>query len=286
MQKAVRRGFVRTVELVADRLFEKGDNSWLRSRTVVITFEECWPLASALSMGRDKSSRRDGLVHVATAAKEKNAAGLGALAYALNAGDQSMFDCVPDKRILKIVSDGLERPDGFFAWALSQKMGGSADDVIWSARRYLSAATWEWDKACILAGALLATLEKVPTVVPAAPPVGDFPYWVALDKHTPEGKAALAAVAKEAKSSYRQIIWASFYFESACVNELLPSPWWEAERAWRLRRAGLTLQQAERLWLTTRPLVRARLEDDAARLRRLVETSPSMHVVPAQKGFA
>jgi hypothetical protein len=193
-----------------------------------------------------------------------------------------MVDCVPDRRMLKIVSEALQRPTGFFGWVLTQSRAQRTTDVIGSAQRYLAAATWQWDKACILAGALLATTGDMPTIKPSNTPLGDFPYWVALDKHTPEGKVALAEVAKHLNSSYRRLIWASFYCESACVNRLLPSPWWDAERMWRLRRAGLSLDAAEELWSRARPLVRQRLEHEAASLEKHLEKA-SAYAIPGTK---
>ena len=55
LQKAARRGYADVVELALTRLDRSGDKTWLRSRTVVITFEECWPLAAALSVTRELS---------------------------------------------------------------------------------------------------------------------------------------------------------------------------------------------------------------------------------------
>jgi hypothetical protein len=275
LQKASRRGYPHVVELAFTRLNQIGDRTWLRSRAIVITFEECWPLATFLSVNRQASSKWNALQSVAKAAKQKDAAGLGALAYAYKEGDRSMLDVVPDKRVLKIVSEALLRPREFFDWVVGQSKRQNTTDVIWSAQRYLPAATWQWDKACILAGALLATIDDMPTIEAGETPSGEFPYWVALDKHTPQGKAALREVASQVNSSYRQLVWASFYFESASVNRLLPSPWWDAEKLWRFRRSGLSLREGEELWLRVRPLVRERLERESASLKKLLETEPS-----------
>jgi hypothetical protein len=277
LQKAARRGYTQIVELALARLDASGDKTWVRSRAIVITFEECWPLAASLSIDRALSSKRNALLSVTKSAKQKDAAGLGALAYAYQEGDQSMLDCVPDRHVLKIVSEALKRPSGFFGWVLGQSTAQRTSDVIWSAQRYLPAATWQWDKACILAGALLATIGDMPRIEAAETPSGEFPYWVALDKHTPEGKTALTEIAKQTNSSYRQMIWASFYYESACANRLLPSPWWDAERLWRLRRAGLSLEAAEELWSRARPLVRERLTGRAASLKDFVEAGTSAY---------
>jgi hypothetical protein len=239
-------------------------------------------LAATLSVSRELSSKREALLRVCKASKQKDAAGLGALAHAYQEGDQSMLDCVPDRRILKIVSEALLRPSAFFGWVLGQSRGPASTSAILAAQKYLPAATWQWDKACILAGAVLSTLSDMPTINPCEPPSSEFPYWVALDKHTPEGKAVLHEVAKEMGLSYRSLIWASFYCESASVNRLLPSPWWDAEKTWRLRRAGLTLESAEKLWSRARPRISERLQTGAATLKEFVEKGVSPHDVPAQ----
>jgi len=283
LQKAARRGSAEIVELAVSCLSRSGDSTWLRSRAIVITFEECWPLAAHLSIDSGSSSKRTALLRVTTNAKQKDAAGLGALAYAYLEGDDSMLGCIPDRAALKIVAEALRRPADFFQWTLAQSPEGEQTEVIQSAKRYLPAATWQWDKGCILAGAFLAAKTDTPTIDTVGTSAEQFPYWVALDKHTPQGKAALAEVAKQVKSSYRRLIWASFYFESACVNRLSPSPWWNAERLWRLRRAGLSLDAAEELWSRARPLLRQRLEDEAAALKESVEAARPSCFVPIQQ---
>jgi hypothetical protein len=274
LQKAVRRGSVPVVERVAARLDAIGDTAWLRSRAVVITCEECWPLAASLSIDRHFRSKLEILSQVAKASKQKDAAGLGALAYAYREGDTSMLDVVPDQRALKIISEALARPKDFFAWSISQSHSAGNTEIIRNAEKYLPVATWQWDKACILATAFLSTTTEILTLdaASAPQPASDFPYWAALDKHTDEGKAALRDLAKPLGATYRQLIWASFYCESTQVNQLLPSPWFEAEREWRLRRAGLSWKSAAELWARARPVVQRRLEEEARELRRLVES--------------
>lgn len=272
LQKAARRGYSEIVERALLRLDLNGDKTWLRSRAVVITFEECWPLAAWLSIDRELSSKRKALLNVTEAAKQKDAASLGALAYVYQEGDQSVADNVPDKYILRIVSEAIKRPKDFFEWALTQSRTQQSNDIISAAQRYLAVATWPWDKACILAGAILSTKE-IPSIESTSASAKEFPYWIALDKHTPQGKIVLTDVAKQIKSSYRKLIWASFYFESAQVNKLLPSPWWNAEKRWRLNRAGMSVTAAEDLWARANPLIHERLIQEAESLKEIVETS-------------
>jgi len=275
LQKATRRGFSEVVTRAFARLELNGDKVWLRSRTVVITFEECWPLAASLAINSDSHTKLKALLAVTKATKYKDAAGLGALAFAYQEGDRSMLDCVPNYDLLKLVSGGLQRPAAFFQWLNGQTKSEQSDRVIRSAQKYLPAATWQWDKACIIAGAVLSIYSDVPEAQPSEESFGDFPYWVALDKHTPQGKVALKEVATSLKTSYRQLIWASFYYESAYSNSLVPSIWWEAEKVWRLRKAGLTPESAEALWAEASILIHNRLENEADLLRKVVSNSLS-----------
>lgn len=271
LQKAVRRGHSKVVESTAHHLNAIGDKTWLRSRAVVITFEECWPMAQHLSINKDFDSKLVSLLRVASATKQKDAAGLGALAYAFSEGDQTMLEVVPNLWALRIVSAALLRPLPFFEWAQTHCISPTALQIIDAARRYLAVATWGWDKACIIAGAFLATTVGIPECRDVPDVESAFPYWVALDKHTPQGKVALRQVAKEHFIPYRHFIWSSFYFESAMVNAIAESPWWNAERTWRLSRAGLNNNEAKQLWVRLRTVVAERLKPEAEELRRLVE---------------
>jgi hypothetical protein len=248
-----------------------------------------------LSVDQGTLRKLDLLVVASKSAKQKDAAGLGALAQAYREGDRSMLACVPDQRMLKMVAEALGRPAEFFRWAVGASTSQQSRQTIEAAQRYLSVATWEWDKACILAGALHATvaspslaMEESPAGHPPAlqecpaPAAPDFPYWVALDKHTDEGKAALRDIAKVLNVSYRQLTWTSFYCESAQVNELVPSPWFSAERTWRLTKAKLSYEAAQELWGRASVLVRERLQGEGEALRRLVESAPSAHTVQSQ----
>src|SRR5262249_34282466 len=117
LQKAARRGYLGIVASTARTLNAIGDGTWLRSRAVGITFEECWPLASRLNLSRDPESKLAALAGVTGAVKHKDAAGLGALAFAYHEGDSSMVDVVPDEWGLRVVSEALKRPEPFFEWA-------------------------------------------------------------------------------------------------------------------------------------------------------------------------
>lgn len=273
LQKAARRAHEDVVRRVATRLHELGDRAWLRSRAVVITFEECWPRAADLAVTAEYASREAALVAVTLSVKNKDAAGLGALAWAYHEGDRSMVDLVPDPWALRVVGEGIARPKDYLGWAGAQAAPGDATRVVEAAGRYLAAATWGWDKACILAGAFLAAKCPTPIARPEVTraPDGSFPLWVALDKHTPDGKRALRILASDLGVSYRRLIWSGFYYESAVVNAMMPSPWFAAERRWRLRKTGLTEEAAARLWERARQRLPDQLSSAVADLQRQSE---------------
>lgn len=271
LQKAVRRGADRVVSNAIGRIVDLGDQAWLRSRTAVITFEEAWPLAQDLELTKDQESKTSALLRVTRSTKQKDAAGLGALSFAFHEGEQSMLDLVPSTRALRILSEALDRPNAYFDWAISQCSSEDCRQIVTAARKYLPAATWGWDKATILAAAFLATSHHIPPVKSAHPSTSMFPYWVALDKHTPQGKEALRRIADANKVGYRQLIWAGFYCESSVVNVLEPSDWFEAEKSWRLRKAGLNWEEAMELWNYLRPAIFEELSSSAESLRLEVE---------------
>jgi len=248
LQKAVRRGYVSTVRDTVARLAEMGDSAWLRSRAAVIAFEECWPAMGMVSLNGQHDPLMM-LLAVTQSVKQKDAAGLGSLAYAYSEGDASASTGAPDSRAVRIVSAAYARPVEFFDWAQRRCESPEQTAVVEMARKNLSLASWPWDKSCILAGAYLAITSGVPRVKKAEI-IGDseFPYWVAIDKHTPQGKAAMRKVATNSGLPVMQVQWASFYFESALTNALEPSAWWETEQVWRLHQIGLTASTAEAIW--------------------------------------
>lgn len=276
LQKAVRRGDADIVVFTIRRLFALGDKTWLRSRAAVITFEECWPLADRLMLAPGEASKIQILKDVAYSEKQKDAAGLGAMAYAYHEGDTSMQEYVDDARSVRLVSEALSRPQQFFDWALNQAEGERATRIVRNAQKYLAAATWGWDKTCILAGAFLATREGIPLVRYCKSTAAQrFPFWAALDKHTPQGKQALRKVCAYIGASYRQVIWASFYCESAATNALSPSPWWEMEKTWRLNKAGLSAGSAAELWASVRPMLERELASEAKDLQAQIASAIS-----------
>ncbi len=281
LQKAVRRGEEALIGKVAAHLREIGDGTWLRSRAAVITFEECWPLGGLLPQKPDPEKSVEALGCVARHVKVKDAAGLGTLAYALSKDDETVFDGCPEDRDIRIVLNAIQRPKDFWPWVLKRELADEQRMLVDAAYKAYKGGGWPWDRAFMQAAAYLAVTHDVPVVSRSESTNSALPYWVALDKHTPAGKTALREVAKRLKLPVRQVMWVSFYCESALANDSSPSYWWERETRWRLKQVGLTPETAQTLWQTLRPLVAELLSTEATALRQHLETEVcGLQVVP------
>lgn len=271
LQKCARRGASDLIAVVAQRLLEKGDNAWLHSRVKVILFEECWTLAAQIQP-KDFNDPIALLTKVCQSVKYKDAAGLGSLGYALSEGDRSSLANIENKRPVKIVSEAISRPNDFFNWVELQCASNDSHNTVLCAKRNFSAATWEWDKACIIASAYLAATSPISKPeLKCSLDQEVVPYWVAIDKHTAQGRAAMKVVAANLRISYSQIVWTSFYLESAKLSALAPSPWWEAEKAWRLKKVGLSQQSAIDMWEKVAPVLKNELARDSKELEQIIK---------------
>lgn len=268
LQKAVRRGYVELAQKVAFILASHGDSSWLHTRTGVITFEECWPYASLLNSDTPSALT---LCEVAAAMKNKDAAGLGSLAQAAVEGDATAIEQALEPVAVKIVAAGLKRPESFFKWAMGECSSEEQAEIVLAARRFFGRASWPWDKAFMVAGTYLSIRAEVPQVSrPEQLPLVPFPYWIAVDKHTPQGKIALRKIALTLHFPEQRLQWASFYFESAKTHASMTSPWWDCETKWRLAALGLSLDEAQDMWAKASPHVESAVQSQTDLLLQLV----------------
>lgn len=276
LQKAVRRGYSEIADRAALRLVEQGDWKWLKARTAIILFEECWPLAGAMPEEMSVDGCRELLRAASKAKKNKEAAGLGTMALALsNKEDVSRYLLRGDSHAVRIVSAGIDRQEDFFRWAHKSVAADRDGYLIKVAETWIKKASWPWDKAFMIAGSYLSlrgdlSTPSTETVFP------EDPYVAALDKHTPEGKRAMAEVARRTGADLESLKWASFYFSSASTNEASESPWFEMEKRYRFAQLGLTVDQGRELWGKHRDEVFSRLKTDAEKLEKDTSTSKQL----------
>ena len=254
LQKAVRRGHADLVLTTSAFLESLGsrEKNWYRTRTAIITFEECWPLGSELLFNRKFHSKVAALIKVTRSVKFRDAAGLGYLASALFEGDTAVLNGTSDDKHIKLIADAIKRPDDFWQWLASRKMTDEQTALVENARRFKQEGLPR-DKAVIQAAAYLAVIEKIPTQNQLSPPDQAFPYWVAFDRHTPEGKLVLRDVARDLHIPPPQLEWTCFYFEGAQTNGEIPSNWWNRNCRYHFDKVGLPIEEAHLLWEPAKP---------------------------------
>jgi len=273
LQKAVRRGNVELV-LTTSALLESlstKEKNWFRNRTAVITFEECWPLGTDLVFNRKYHSKVAALIKVTRSAKAKDATGLGLLACALFEGDLSVFSGTPEDRHIKIIANAIQRPEDFWDWLDKNAEPGSPKALIENAIRYKNVGRRR-DKAVVQAAAYLAASTQIPQIGPAVHADKVFPYWIALDMHTPQGRRALKDVARDLHISRKQLEWSMFYFEGAKTNAAVESSWWQRSCEWYFQKTGLPIEEAHLLWEPAKPQVIEALADESRQLHRELYT--------------
>jgi hypothetical protein len=268
LQKAVRRGnieIVLTTSSLLDSLSAK-ERSWYRTRAAIIAFEDCWPLGTELAFNKKFHSKVAALIRVACSEKAKDATGLGYLGYALSEGDRSVLEATPEDRHIKIVASAIRRPADFWQWILSGEAGDNARSLIDNAYHYRNVGHPR-DRAVLQAAAYLASAGNVPPVKGLAPASEGFPFWVAFDMHTAEGRRVMREISRDLHLPRLQLEWTYFYFEGALTNGEIPSQWWKRYCRWYFHKIGLPMDEARLLWQPVRAQVIEALSDEARRLR-------------------
>jgi hypothetical protein len=273
LQKAVRRGSISLTRKIARHLQSIGDADWLKTRTAIITFEECWPLGTNLHLKTDFEGILDTLTEVTRTVKVKDATGLGVLAYEFSDGDTSVLFGTPEDQHIRRVAEAIINPQDFWTWATQNCSQMNQQALIQSSMKAYRRGGWPWDRALIQAAAYLAMTNGIPEVHLTRRPSVEVPFWVGLDKHTSQGKKALQDTARNIGVPARQLSWISFYFESARANESTESYWWLRERQWRLSKVGVDQDKASLIWERAQPIFTKLLREETDILRKHLEGS-------------
>ncbi|MGD2184873.1 MAG: hypothetical protein PVI71_02045 [Desulfobacterales bacterium] len=268
LQKAVRRGNVDLV-LTASALVESlgsKDRNWYRIRTALITFEECWPLGTELIFNKKFHSKVAALIRIARCVKARDATGLGYLAFAYSAGDTSVLDGSAGDKAIRIVANAIQRPDDFWQWIGWQKTSTRQKILIDNATRFKKSGL-PHDKAVIQAAAYMTVTGDLPQIKQGQPSEPKFPYWVAFDHHTMEGRRALRDIARDLHISLPQLEWTFFYFEGALTNGEIPSKWWDRYCHWHFQKIDLPAEEAHLLWEPAKVQVTEALAQESRQLQ-------------------
>jgi len=131
LQKAIRRANVEVATATFWYLTKtKEEFRWVRSRLAVLTFEEAWPYGLKVSFGRSESEILGHLTALCSIKKNKDAAGLGSLAYAFAEGDSTVLRNDDQDWYIRVVAKALKDKDKFRIWAQSELSNVSPDQAV------------------------------------------------------------------------------------------------------------------------------------------------------------
>jgi hypothetical protein len=249
LHKAARRGYsewIFTASALIDSMGKRAA-AWFETRAAVIVFAECWPLGAELSFTKGIHSKVAALASLAAAQKNRDATGLGFLAYVLDKGDAGALEESPGEKPLRWLARAIRNPSGFWNWVSEHTAGKDRKTVIDNAFRFQEGGR-PHDRAVAMAAAYLALNQPPPEIQPAPAPLEAFPFWVVFDRHTAEGRRVLRDTARDLHIPLPQLEWAHFYFEGSIANAEAASSWWQAYCRWHFRRIGLLPEEIHLLW--------------------------------------
>jgi hypothetical protein len=272
LQKAVRRGDVELTKVVVKYLLAVGDTDWLKKRLFVIAYEECWPISSELNQNNLITQFSD----LAVVVKNKNAAGLASLAVEFNSKNY-----VPDRALplrqssaIKFIAKAIKDPEEFWNWAKNEPRYAAYKNRVEAARKAVGKAGFDFDKAMMYAAAYLTLTEPVP-VVQNTQPINDpdFPYWVAIDKHTDRGKEVYMEASKKIGIDYYDAMRIGFYLEGSVCNGIVDSPYWNVLAKWQIEKMGMTYSQAMDYWEKLKPIIIDLTKIDVEKLKMRMQNT-------------
>jgi hypothetical protein len=268
LQKAIRRGYEGLAKKTAYHLINIGDKPWVRSRCVVICAEECFPFLRDFVYSTDEGEILSNVSLLSRLEKNKTAAGLGALGYALSEGDETVLKGQDNNLPIRIIANAIERTDDYWKWLLSISKTNEQRTIVKNLILLHRKAGWPWDKAFILSAGYLFLHERLKVVKIVNKQIDEeFPYWIAMDKHTSEGKNAIRDTANDMNLPVRQLGWISFYLESGLTCNSQPAYWWDREKNWRLNKVGVDFSQAEEIWKKAKIIISERLREESENLK-------------------
>lgn len=273
LQKAVRRGEADLTERVVTYLINVGDENWLKNRLYVIAYEECWPIANQIQAINLITEYKQ----IACTIKNKNAWALAKLAASFKNSyflDSTQPDDINDEIVY--LSKVLKDPEKFWE-EIKDFSGYDGERVrIESAQKALPKAKFPDDKAMMYAAARLAIKEKVPeveTIQPITTP--NFPYWVAFDKHTEDGKWILQLVAERLNMNAHAVGRMTFYFAGVVCNNVTNSPFYDLLVQWRYKQMEREDKDYLKKWNDVEALIIELTKDDVEKLKtRINNTKP------------
>ncbi|MCB9250704.1 MAG: hypothetical protein H6613_20270 [Ignavibacteriales bacterium] len=140
---------------------------------------------------------------------------------------------------------------------------------IEAARRAVSKANFETDKAMMYAAAYFAVKDEVPITALTQPLNNpNFPYWIAFDKHTDIGKEVFIEAYSKINILPYNGMHLAFFLEGAICNDITTSPYWQLAKDWQMQKMGYTYSQANIIWDQLKPVIIELTNNKAEELKK------------------
>jgi len=250
LQKAVRRGNEYVVDKVFRYLLLNDNKLWLKKRLVVMGYEECWAFADKLNTNCSNYELLQQYKALSSKMKNKNADGLAGLARKLNEYEKSVLvGSEEEQKAIQSVANALKYPEEFWKWIQSEKYYQENKFRIERAKKDVNRKTISDDSSMMFAAAYLAAKYPIPeTNSVDLDNEKDFPYWIAVDKHTSVGREAYIEACNSIDLMPMRGMHLGFYLEGSVCNEVVQSPFWDYMVNWYLNHIGFTREEAKNKW--------------------------------------
>lgn len=257
LQKAVRRGNENVIEKVFKYLLLNDNKAWLMKRLVVMGYEECWTYADKLNIKCSSYNLLEQYKTLSRTIKNKNADGLADLARKLNEYETSaLVGNENEKNAIQSVANALKYPDEFWEWIKSESSYQKNKFRIEQAKGDVKRKTITDDSSMMYAAAYLAVKYPIPETLITEPDNSeDFPYWIAVDKHTSIGRDKYLDACKEIDLLPVRGMNLGFYLEGGVCNKVEHSPFWDHMVNWYLNHIGYTIEEAKEKWEKLKPIL-------------------------------
>jgi hypothetical protein len=256
LQKAVRRGNEELVEKVFNYLLNNGNKKWLQDRLAVMTYEECWTYGSQMIIESNEHKLMGQYKTLARTVKNKNAAGLATLASKFNEGDQSaLVGDTRQQKAIQSVANAITQQVEFWGWIKTEQEYNTNKQRIDAAESHMN-KVGDKEKVMMLAAVYLSVKYPIPATTFMNPNNNpNFPYWIALDKHTSIGLQIISDASKKINLQPYDGNQLAFYFPGTLCNKITDSSFFELAKRWQFKHMGFDCEQAKEKWLELRPLI-------------------------------
>jgi hypothetical protein len=250
LQKVVRRGNVDLTEKVFKYLLSKDQQKWLRKRLAVFGYEECWTYANQLDYECRDNKLLEQYKTLACKVKNKNCDGLAYLAKRLNQYNRSaLTGNNKEKRAIRTIANAIKQPVEFWEWVRKQPDYKKNKQRIDAAEKAMTKPHMIKDRVIMLAAAYLSVTYPIPDTEDIEPNNDpDFPYWIAIDKHTTMGEERIIEASESMNLLPSRGKHLGFFLEGAICNQIKDSPFFELAKKWQMNHMGYTLGKAEEKW--------------------------------------